>query len=108
MHILWQTGAEEEKASPSPAFRAEGGGVGGGILGRRPPTSPSHACGVGPFLSPLKGGEGFPTDPARYVHALALSRGQRWERRDLGQYECRPCRIYRKRAACGHERSAVG
>jgi len=22
------------------------------------PTSPSHACGVGPSLSPLKGGEG--------------------------------------------------
>ena len=24
-----------------------------------PPTSPSHASGVGPSLSPLKGGEGL-------------------------------------------------
>src|SRR5256885_13452028 len=87
MHISWLSGAEEEMASPSPPLGAERVGVRWGILGRRPPTSPSHACGVGPFLSPLKGGEGFPTDPARYVHALALSRGQRWERRG-------PCPYY--------------
>src|SRR5712672_1220665 len=76
MHISWQTGAEEEMASPSPPLGAERVGVRWGIPGRRPPTSPSHACGVGPFLSPLKGGEGFLTGPARCVHALALSRGQ--------------------------------
>ena len=52
----------------------------------RKATSPSHAgacpraalCadpwGVGPFLSPLKGGEGFLTGPARCVHALARKR----------------------------------
>jgi hypothetical protein len=41
---------------------APGGGEGWGEWGfeRSPsPTSPSRACGVGPFLSPLKGGEGF-------------------------------------------------
>jgi hypothetical protein len=40
-------------ASPSPPLGAERVGVRWGIPGRRPPTSPSHACGVGPFLSPL-------------------------------------------------------
>jgi hypothetical protein len=50
-------------ASPSPPLGAERVGVRWGIPGRRPPTSPSHACGVGPFLSPLKGGEGFLTGP---------------------------------------------
>jgi len=39
------------------------GGEGRGEVGdsERPPspTSPSHACGVGPFLSPLEGGEEF-------------------------------------------------
>src|SRR4051794_25871145 len=73
MHISWQSGAEEEMASPSPPLGAERVGVRWGILGRRPPTSPSHACGVGPFLSPLKGGEGFLTGPD--VHCL-LSRGR--------------------------------
>jgi hypothetical protein len=30
-----------------------------GIPERSPiPTSPSHRCAMGPFLSPLKGGEG--------------------------------------------------
>src|SRR3954453_8961341 len=63
MHISWLSGAEEEMASPSPPLGAERVGVRWGIPDRLPPTSPSHACGVGPFLSPLKGGEGFLTGP---------------------------------------------
>jgi hypothetical protein len=51
------------------------------------PTSPSHTgarpraalradpWGVGLFLSPLKGGEGFLTGPAGCLHALARKRG---------------------------------
>src|SRR5690242_13104165 len=42
------------------------------------PTSPSHRFAMGAFLSPLKGGEGFLTGPARCVHALALLRGRRF------------------------------
>src|SRR5438105_13596693 len=43
---------------------APGGGEGWGEVGDSRedpliPTSPSHACGVGPSLSALKGGEGF-------------------------------------------------
>src|SRR6266481_1193924 len=39
----------------------EGVGVGGATVpDRAPPTSPSHAFGAGPSLSPLKGGEGTP------------------------------------------------
>jgi hypothetical protein len=53
------------KASPSPPLGAERVGVRWGDSERSPsPTSPSHAYGVGPFLSPLKGGEGFLTSPA--------------------------------------------
>src|SRR5258708_6581314 len=70
MYISRLSGAEEEMASPSPPLGAERVGVRWGIPGRRPPTSPSHACGVGPFLSPLKGGEGFP-EPAS-----GLNRGE--------------------------------
>src|SRR6059036_1594868 len=46
--------------TPSPPPGAERVGVRWGIPERRPiPTSPSHAYGVGPSLSPLKGGEGY-------------------------------------------------
>ena len=36
-----------------------------------PPTSSSHACGVGPSLSPLKGGEG----KWRCTNSLSAPRG---------------------------------
>jgi len=53
-------------STPSPPLGAERIGVRWGIPERRPtPTSPSHACGVGPSLSPLKGGEGFPCGTSR-------------------------------------------
>src|SRR4051812_28037914 len=42
---LSPTGGEGELRGPSPGHPPT-------------PTSPSHACGVGPSLSPLKGGEG--------------------------------------------------
>jgi len=46
--------------SPSPPPGAERFGVRWGIPGRSSaPTSPSHAFGAGPSLSPLKGGEGI-------------------------------------------------
>src|SRR5260370_34787548 len=35
------------------------GGRGADVRSAAPPTSPSHASGVGPSLSPRKGGEGF-------------------------------------------------
>ena len=61
------------------SLSAPGGGEGQGEVGdseRSPsPTSPSHACGAGPFLSPLKGGEGFLSGPVGCVHALARQRG---------------------------------
>ena len=45
--------------SPSPPSGAERVGVRWGIPERLPtPTSPSRACGAGPSLSALKGGEG--------------------------------------------------
>ena len=58
------------------SLSAPGGGEGRGEVGEPAlravalPTSPSHACGVGPSLSPLKGGEGFPIGPAVCVQAL--------------------------------------
>src|SRR5271166_4560943 len=51
--------------SPSPPLGAERVGVRWGSLPLRtgmPPTSPSHACGAGTSLSPLKGGEGLVED----------------------------------------------
>src|SRR5436853_128335 len=46
-------------ATPSPPLGAERAGVRWGIPERLPtPTSPSHAFGAGPSLSPLKGEEG--------------------------------------------------
>ena len=73
------------------SLSAPGGGEGRGEVGdsrsSQRPTSPSHAgacpraalCadpwGVGPSLSPLKGGEGFLMGRARSVHALARKRG---------------------------------
>src|SRR5260370_7280436 len=39
------------------------------------PTSPSHACGEGPSLSPRKGGEEFLTRLASCVHTPARARG---------------------------------
>src|SRR3954447_24102716 len=68
---------ERKRKWPLPLrpWGAERVGVRWGLPGRRPPTSPSHAgacpraalCadpwGVGPFLSPLKRGEGFLTGP---------------------------------------------
>src|SRR5207244_7497117 len=52
---------------PSPPSGAERAGVRWGIPERPPiPTSPSHAFGAGPSLSPLKGGGGiflFGRDP---------------------------------------------
>jgi hypothetical protein len=51
-----------QPVSPSPPLGAERVGVRWGIPEPLPgPTSPSHASGVGPSLSPLKGGEGFLT-----------------------------------------------
>src|SRR5260370_42317938 len=47
-------------STPSPPPGAERAGVRWGIPERLPvPTSPSHAFGAGPSLSPLKGGEGL-------------------------------------------------
>src|SRR5207247_1097180 len=47
------------RPSPSPPLGAERVGVRWGIRERLPiPTSPSHAFGAGPSLSPLEGGEG--------------------------------------------------
>src|ERR1700732_3127998 len=47
--------------APPPAGGGGGGGGGGGRRSRyvAPPTSPSQPCGLGPSLSPLKGGEGL-------------------------------------------------
>jgi hypothetical protein len=45
--------------SPSPPLGAERAGVRWGIASGRVAHLTSHAGGVGPFLSPLKGGEGF-------------------------------------------------
>jgi len=53
-----------ELFSPSPLLGAERAGVRWGNPGHYPfPTSPSHASGVGPSLSPLKGGEGNAAAP---------------------------------------------
>ncbi len=52
-------GAAGKFFAPSPPLGAERVGVRWGIPERLPvPTSPSHAFGAGPSLSPLKGGEG--------------------------------------------------
>src|SRR5258707_1128631 len=53
------------------SLSALGGGEGWGEVGdsRAPagrPTSPSHAFGAGPSLSPLKGGEGILHSSVRY------------------------------------------
>ena len=56
VHEITGAGGDEEDGAATAGFIA-------GILarlGNEPtPTSPSHACGAGPSLSPLKGGEGF-------------------------------------------------
>ncbi|HEV2188529.1 MAG TPA: DNA polymerase Y family protein, partial [Stellaceae bacterium] len=58
-------GDETRKTSPSPPPGAERVGVKWGKRGRMP-TSPSHAYGAGPSLSPQTGGEGFkPPRPVR-------------------------------------------
>src|SRR5205085_6990154 len=59
------TGADHARLlprlTPSPPSGAERAGVRWGIPERSPtPTSPSHGFAVGPSLSALKGGEGFP------------------------------------------------
>src|SRR5271157_6351989 len=52
LHEILGVGGDEEDGALAAAFTA-------GILGRLAArTSPSHALGVGPSLSPLKGGEG--------------------------------------------------
>jgi protein ImuA len=53
LHEILGVGGDEEDGALAAAFAAH-------ILGRlgTSPTSPSHASGVGPSLSPLKGGEG--------------------------------------------------
>jgi len=48
---------ECHSTTPSPPLGAERAGVRWGNR-QRQPTSPSHACGAGPSLSPLEGGEG--------------------------------------------------
>jgi hypothetical protein len=61
-----QSGGRGNRTSLS----APGGGEGRGEVGDaerlRSPASPSHACGMGPSLSPLKGGEGFSTRPSAF------------------------------------------
>src|SRR5436853_4500295 len=55
--------------APSPPSGAERVGVRWGIPERSPmPTSPSHASGVGPSLSALKGGEGKFQGPPRVAY----------------------------------------
>src|ERR1700737_2651864 len=53
LHEILGVGGDEEDGALAAAFAAH-------ILGRlgTSPTSPSHASGVGPSLSPPKGGEG--------------------------------------------------
>src|SRR5205823_8632072 len=58
--MKWCHRARAHDASPSPLWGAEGVGVRWGMPERSPmPASPSRACGAGPSLSPLKGGEGL-------------------------------------------------
>src|ERR1700745_4285702 len=54
LHEILGAGGDEEDGALAAAFAA-------GIIGRltASPTSPPHALGVGPSLSPLKGGEGL-------------------------------------------------
>src|SRR5712691_3254463 len=74
MHISRQSGLAEQTVSPSPLPGAERVGVRWGIPVRLPaPTSPSHACGAGPSLSPLKGGEGLALRLGRTFIALAAA-----------------------------------
>ena len=56
VHEILGASGDEEDGALAAAFAAH-------ILGRlgTSPTSPSHASGVGPSLSPLKGGEGLKT-----------------------------------------------
>ena len=60
------------RRSPPPS--GERVGVRGRVAERSPtPTSPSHAFGAGPSLSPLKGGEGLRfSDPAVFRASLSL------------------------------------
>src|SRR5437660_11350469 len=66
------TQAPARTIAPSPPSGAERAGVRWGIPEcSLMPTSPSHAYGAGPSLSPLKGGEGFANArQCRYVDAL--------------------------------------
>src|SRR5271156_6230409 len=52
-------GGRGNSISLSARGRRGPGGGGGFQSGLPAPTSPSHACSVGPVLSPLKGGEGL-------------------------------------------------
>src|SRR5947207_3662184 len=74
------------------------GGEGQGEVGdsgalRVKPTSPSHACGVGPSLSPLKGGEG----KTGAEHAEWKIPESKFLPRDLGVPE-RPVRVSHRSA----------
>src|SRR5205823_4495687 len=74
--------------APSPPPGAERAGVRWGMPERSPtPTSPSRACGAGPSLSPLKGGEGFNLDRRNRIGGRADGAGQ--AQRRGGQQEAR-------------------
>ena len=55
VHEITGAGGDEEDGAAAAGFAA---GILARLGGIPMPTSPSHACGAGPSLSPLKGGEG--------------------------------------------------
>ncbi len=73
VHEIMGQGGDEEDGAAAAGFAA-------GILARLgtrvTPTSPSHASGMGPSLSPLKGGEG--KKPGRHLSLSAPGGGEGW------------------------------
>ncbi|HVC57254.1 MAG TPA: hypothetical protein VND95_14955 [Stellaceae bacterium] len=91
LHEIRGLGGDEEDGAAAAGFAAGilarlGPGDASGDSSGPSPTSPSHACGVGPSLSPLKGGEGKKPRQQRSPSALGggEGRGEVGDARALG------------------------